>query len=221
MSRPEPLRYGQYYHIYNRGNNGETLFREQRNYAYFLRLYAKYIEPVAETYVYCLMCNHFHFQVRIKERTGSPSEGCQSYEQSYEASRAFSNLFSTYTKAFNKAYQRTGSLFEKPFRRKLVDSDHYFTSLVVYIHRNPQKHGFVDDFRRWPYSSYRAILSDKPSRIQRGVVLDWFGGRAGFEEAHIDRVDENIIESLIVGDKDWQPSEGLPVLEKGQNPETL
>ncbi len=24
MSRPEPLRYGQYYHIYNRGNNGET-----------------------------------------------------------------------------------------------------------------------------------------------------------------------------------------------------
>ena len=40
MTKPEPLRYGQFYHVYNRGNNGETLFREQRNYPYVLKLYA-------------------------------------------------------------------------------------------------------------------------------------------------------------------------------------
>ena len=60
---------------------------------------------------------------------------------------AFANLSSTYTKAFNRAYERTGSLFEKPFRRKLVESNRYFTCLAAYIHRNPQRHGFVDDFR--------------------------------------------------------------------------
>lgn len=38
-----------YYHVYNRGNNRENIFLEERNYSYFLRLYAKYIEPVAET----------------------------------------------------------------------------------------------------------------------------------------------------------------------------
>jgi hypothetical protein len=36
MTKPEPLQYGQYYPIYNRGNNSEALFREERNYRYFL-----------------------------------------------------------------------------------------------------------------------------------------------------------------------------------------
>jgi hypothetical protein len=53
--------------IYNRGNNGENLFREQRNYPYFLKLYAKHIEPIAETYAYCLLRNHFHLLVKIKD----------------------------------------------------------------------------------------------------------------------------------------------------------
>ena len=111
MPRPEPLRYGHYYHVYNRGNNGEELFCEPRNYPYFLDLCVQYIEPVAETYAYCLMSNHFHFMVRIRDfesRQGS-TEG----DRFPEVSRAFSNLFGTYTKAFNKAFQRTGSLFEK------------------------------------------------------------------------------------------------------------
>ena len=55
-----------YYHIYNRGNNRENLFVEERNYPYFLRLYAKHIEPIADTYAYCLLKNHFHLCVKIK-----------------------------------------------------------------------------------------------------------------------------------------------------------
>jgi REP element-mobilizing transposase RayT len=197
MSKPDPLFYSHFYHIYNRGNNGETLFREQRNYPYFLKLYARYIEPVAETYSYCLMRNHFHFLVRIKD--WQSSKDCQSY-RSLEASHAFANLFSTYTKAFNKAYQRTGSLFEKPFRRILVDNDRYFSSLAIYIHHNPQKHGFVDDFRDWPYSSYRTILSDEPTRVHREVVLDWFDGQVTFKESHQSSINESVIEPLIADD---------------------
>ena len=192
MVRPEPLQCGQYYHIYNRGNNGETLFRERRNYAYFLSLYDKYIQPVAETYAHCLMTNHLHLLVRIKDWQSSPTR---------PTSRAFATLFSTYTKALNNAYHRTGSLFEKPFRRKRVDSDRYFTYLVVYIHRNPQKHGLVDDFHDWPYSSYRAMLSDKVSHIRRLDVLGWFDGRASFEAAHVALLDEGVIEPLITNDR--------------------
>ena len=75
MPGPEPLQPGQYYHIYNRGINGEPLFREERNHRHFLKLWAKYIEPLADTYAYCLLNNHFHFLVRIKElETGPISE---------------------------------------------------------------------------------------------------------------------------------------------------
>ena len=77
MPDPIPLVPGQYYHIYNRGINGEVIFREERNYPYFLQLYAKYITPIAETYAYCLLSNHFHFLLRLNdtadEQTGPVS----------------------------------------------------------------------------------------------------------------------------------------------------
>jgi hypothetical protein len=208
MPSPEPLQPGEYYHIYNRGINGETLFREGRNYHHFLKLWAKYIEPVADTYAYCLLSNHFHFLIRIKEdetgpilKIGPVLDGEQDQTGPVlSISRQFNNLFIAYAKAFNKAYDRTGSLFESPFKRRRVDSDRYFVALVVYIHRNPEEHGFVDGFRRWPYSSYQAILSTRATRIQRAAVLDWFGGAAAFEEVHTGRVDEAVIEPLIVDD---------------------
>ena len=52
MSKPTPLEYDTYYHIYNRGNNRENIFFEEKNFAYFLDRYAAYIEPVADTYAY-------------------------------------------------------------------------------------------------------------------------------------------------------------------------
>ena len=67
MSKPVLLQPGRYYHIYNRGNNRENLFLEERNYRHFLKLYARYVAPVADTYAYCLLKNHFHLLVRIKE----------------------------------------------------------------------------------------------------------------------------------------------------------
>ena len=46
MANPAPLVSGVHYHIYNRGNNWETLFRSDENYRYFLKLYTLHVEPV-------------------------------------------------------------------------------------------------------------------------------------------------------------------------------
>ncbi|WP_445665227.1 hypothetical protein [Fodinibius sp. AD559] len=56
------------YHVYNHGNAEDLIFREDTNYAFFLKRYQKYIPPIADTFAYCLMPNHFHFMVRIKSR---------------------------------------------------------------------------------------------------------------------------------------------------------
>ncbi|HUS02327.1 MAG TPA: hypothetical protein VMY77_11405, partial [Chitinophagaceae bacterium] len=63
----EPLLPGCYYHIYNRGNNKENIFREAKNYPHFLFLWKKYIEPVALTFCYSLQPNHFHFLIYTKD----------------------------------------------------------------------------------------------------------------------------------------------------------
>ena len=195
MSKPVPLQYETYYHIYNRGTNGETVFRQKRNYLYFLTLYLKYFYPFVETFAYCLMPNHFHFLVLVKS-----FEEIEELYQAVTPSQAFGNLCNAYAKAVNNSFGRTGSLFEHPFGRKPVTSDGYFMNLVVYIHRNPQKHGFVDDFRDWPYSSYDAILHDKPTRVDKTAVLDWFGSVNSFQEIHQEELDEKLIADLVADD---------------------
>ena len=203
MVQPGPLEWGRYYHVYNRGNNRENLFVEERNYRYFLQLYAHHIEPVAETYAYCLLHNHFHLLVRIRDAEDMDLTGFPKPVRSVlPPGRAFANLFNAYAKAINEAYDRTGALFQRPFGRIEVTSDAQFAWLVVYIHRNPQKHSFVDDFRDWPYSSYHALLSAQPTRLKREVVLGWFDGPAGLVAFHRQGDEEERIAPLIAGDFD-------------------
>jgi putative transposase len=196
----KPLHYGQYYHIYNRGNNRENLFVEQRNYPYFLKQYTKHILPVAETFAYCLLPNHFHFAIRTRteeeQETYWREQICLFSENRQISSPnsppfkltppslGFKNLFIAYTRAFNRATGRTGTLFERPFHRKPVDSQAYFLTLINYIHQNPQKHGLIADFRDWKWSSYGAYCSDRPSNIRREQVIAWYGGQRSFFEAH-------------------------------------
>ena len=56
------------YHIFNHANGFENIFTEDENYRFFLDKYKQYITPIAETYAYCLMPNHFHLVVRIRKR---------------------------------------------------------------------------------------------------------------------------------------------------------
>ena len=63
----EPILPGGTFHIYNRGNNREILFPEKRNYVYFIRQVQKYLPDIAEIYAYCLLPNHFHLALRIKD----------------------------------------------------------------------------------------------------------------------------------------------------------
>jgi len=184
-----PLEPGRVYHIYNRGNNRENIFIEARNYRYFLRLYGHYITPIAETFAYCLLRNHFHLAVRIKDNVSA-----------LLASKQFGTFFGTYAKAINKAYPRTGTLFEGRFKRKQVNDEHHLTHLIAYIHHNPQHHGFIDDYREWPYSSYAALSGNQPTQLARQTALSWFGDQAQFIQFHQDVADWKQIATLIVSD---------------------
>ena len=208
MSALTSLLPGRYYHIYNRGNNRENLFIEERNYPYFLRLYAQHIAPVADTYAYCLLRNHFHLMVRVKTASDLHRVEADAAEAITDetipalASRAFQSLFIAYAKTINKTYHRTGKLFQEHFGRIEVLSDDYFTNLIFYIHFNPQKHDFVDDFRAWPWSSFGAFVSAGQTKLKRDIVLDWFDGVERFKQFHRSAVDEHMLRPLIVDDFD-------------------
>jgi len=177
----EPITYGKYYHIYNRGINGCVLFNAATNYHYFLALYGKYIAPITENFAWCLMKNHFHFLVRMKdeEEIASSSENAE-----YFLSRQFSNFFNAYSKAFNKKYHRHGALFERPFRRKLVEDEAYFLQLITYIHTNPVHHGLVESPKEYRWSSYNEILAGNSVFIDEFALIKHFEDIENFIFVH-------------------------------------
>lgn len=228
MSKPPPLQHGVTYHILARGNNRENIFIGADNYRYFMDKYVEHVVPMADTYAYCLLKNHFHLLVRIKteeELLKTPSvlhanktpsvfvaprdsmsnvveKHLGSHISRATPSQTFANFLNAYAKAINQLYGRTGSLFQHPFGRIAVTTDNYLLNLIYYIHRNPQKHGFVSDFREYPYSSYPILASEKPTRLQRAQVIKWFNGREQFQAFHAARQDEKIILPLIGEDED-------------------
>ncbi|MEO9475513.1 MAG: transposase [Cyclobacteriaceae bacterium] len=174
---------GLFYHVYNHANGDENLFRQDENYHYFLKLWAKYIEPIADTYAYCLMPNHFHALIRIKSEENMGNQtGFQNL--SGFISKTFSNFFNAYAKAYNKMYERRGSLFNRPFKAKEIDSDAYLIAVITYIHRNPVHHGFCDTLEAWPHSSYHAYYSQQATKLKRQETLEWFGGVDAMEKRH-------------------------------------
>ena len=188
----EKLKCGCYYHIHNRGINSCDLFLENENYEHFLRLFDRYIIPIAKCFAWVLMGNHFHFFVKIKKK-----EEILNYQEVARLSemnaedrvyQQFSNLFNAYTKAFNKRYDRTGSLFEHPFRRKKVETRIYFQQLILYIHMNPVKHGFRDHPLDYSWSSFIDFISRKPTNLDKSKVFGWFNNKTDFKAMHDEMV---------------------------------
>jgi putative transposase len=194
----QPIIEGQYFHIYNRGVNGENLFREEKNYYYFLEQYRHYCAGILETLAYCLLKNHFHLLVRIKENIEIPRTDGKEGTYRLNASKQLGHLFNSYAQSVNKAYNRTGPLFESPFERKLISDETFLISMIYYCHRNPVHHGFVSDWREWTFSSYHPILKNDSSVIAVSEVIKRFGNTSRFEEAHqLLRVQEEIKKYII------------------------
>ena len=115
-----------------------------------------------------------------------------------DPSQRFSNLFNSYAQSINKAYHRHGSLFERPFQRKEIESDAYFCQLVYYIHLNPTRHGLTKDWEHFPHSSYRSFLANKPTHLNREEVLEWFGDSETFVTYHREEQDLIKIRQLLI-----------------------
>jgi REP element-mobilizing transposase RayT len=200
--KPIPLEKGNYYHIYNRGNNSIDVFFDAESYYHFLRLYDKYISPIADTYAWCLLKNHFHILVYLRMDNEIEFEKLEYSTivnlKVIEPSKQFGFLFNAYTQAINKKFNRTGGLFEKPFERKLITSDSYLKNIIHYIHNNPVQHGFVKQMSLYPWSSYDSIISDKPTKLKRKEIIAIYGGKDEFIEYHNNNLNINEITNFII-----------------------
>jgi putative transposase len=168
--RLTPFVPGLYYHIYNRGNNRQSIFFQSENYLYFLRNVKRYLAPLAKVTAYCLMPTHYHLLVRVQTSEVS-------------LSRAMMCLSVSYTKAINKRFERVGSLFQGQFQAKLIQNYPHLLNLCVYIHANPVKDGLVPAPADWVYSNYLEWLGQRAGTlVDREFIQEHFGSPSEYVE---------------------------------------
>jgi REP element-mobilizing transposase RayT len=172
--RSEPLIAGEYYHVYNRGNNRSRVFFENANYGFFLSRLRRYhlgegsqtseVFKTSEVYqpasfiAYCLMPSHYHLIA-------------QPHDDSF--SHHMQLLTISYTKAINERYKRVGALFQGAFRAKHIDRAEYLLHLSRYIHLNPVRAGLAKRSEDWVYSSYLDYVGLRGGTLpQMTIVLE-------------------------------------------------
>ena len=162
------LEQNKYYHLYNRTNNQELLFKSRDNYLYFLTKYRKYTETDLDTLAYCLMPTHFHFMIYVKT------------DDVVSLKKKLGILLSSYTKAINRSYSRTGSLFQQHTKSKSLDTEKYFLTVINYIHQNPLRKKLISNLEDWEFSSYRDYAELRDGTL---VKKDYLKSRFGSVEA--------------------------------------
>ncbi|MBP5982781.1 MAG: transposase [Fluviicola sp.] len=190
--RNELLEPNCFYHIFNRGINGMRIFDSEENYHFFLRKFDQYLAEVCEIYAYCLMPNHFHFLIKVKsddvinnfllKQNNLKTIKSGLHAPTNIVSKQLGKFISSYSQAYNKVKKRHGPLLESPFKRIKVSTGQYLINLIRYIHLNPlELNQKIDQYK---FSSYRAILIEKNSYVDREKVLDVFDGEENFIFCH-------------------------------------
>ena len=184
------------YHIYNRAIDGIDLYTDKKDYLFFLKNYKKYLAPYLDTYAYCLMPNHFHLLVKVKEENTineyllkeitNASKKLLDGEFTIDQflSDQMRRMFSSYSLKTNRKYNRKGTLFSPKVKRVAIHEIDRVRYLTCYIHHNPIHHGFRKNYSDWTFSSFNTFNSNSPTLLSRESVLNYMGGNEGFKEMH-------------------------------------
>ena len=183
------LEKGYLYHIYNQGNNRRKIFFNKDNYAFFLDKIKTHISPFADIIAYCLMPNHFHLMVLVKEEelpiiesdTMTLSHRITTYRNKTKTiNDSIAVLLRSYTRAVNKQENATGSLFKAHTKAEcincfkgitpsfisnkrtlinLISKKQYPQICFDYIHQNPVKANMVKNETDYEFSSAKAYIN--------------------------------------------------------------
>ncbi|SHJ86231.1 REP element-mobilizing transposase RayT [Dethiosulfatibacter aminovorans DSM 17477] len=152
---------GGVYHIVQRGNNREYIFRKKEDKVMLLEVFLKYRDVYGYKILgYAIMDNHYHVIMKT--------------DQVYISS-VMHRINTEFAKTYNRIKKRTGHVYEKRYKGILVKDDSYLLSLLRYVHQNPVKARMcrtVSDYRWTSDSSYRRNKGD--GLVSIDLILDMF-----------------------------------------------
>jgi len=163
MPRPPRVHFpGALYHVIARGNQGQTIFKSDRDRQHLLASLNKVWQQYRfRLYAFVLMTNHLHLLIEVG---------------SVPLAKIMQSLLYRHSSYFNKTYKKRGHLFQGRHRAILCDRDTYLLELVRYLHLNPVRAGLVTSPDDYPWSSHIGYLGKARWPFLRAEsVLGQFG----------------------------------------------
>lgn len=173
-----------YFHIMNRGNNGQHIFTYDEDYKYYLeKLFDLKMEHPFDLYHYCLMQTHVHMLVKTQKGT--------------DFSTFSKRLNLSYANYFKKNYGSFGHFWQGRFKSQLIGNDIYFMQCGKYIEMNPLRAGLAKDPSEYKWSSYSHYMLGKKSNI---ITDDIFYSEFGHSDEERQKNYQELIVSEVIAD---------------------
>jgi len=170
MARKLRVEYpGAIYHVMNRGDRREAIFRDDRDREAFLVTLGEACAKTGwQVHALCLMGNHFHLVVETPQ--GNLVAGMKW-------------LLGTYTGRFNRRHKVFGHLFSGRYKALVVDGsgNGYLKTVCDYVHLNPVRAKLVrpgQPLAVFAWSSWPAYLAS-PKRRWPWLRVDRLLGEYG------------------------------------------
>ena len=178
----------EYYHLFNRGNLKQEIFRDDADRARFLFLILSFQSPKTKFYnvrrftdtlkrfvqhsVLNKTVHTMHDEIISITQSRIIDLVCFALMPNHfhllvrekeegGISKYMQRVLNGYTKYWNTKYAQSGHLFQGPFQAVRVEDDHQLRYLSAYIHRNPHE---LTEWRgrawEYPWSSYQDYAQD-------------------------------------------------------------
>jgi putative transposase len=213
---------GEYYHIYNRGNNKQNIFRDERDWVrlLFLILYLQSPErfpQIGRLVSFFVKNSAFDIQKDllkkiIKNRYVELINFCLMPNHFHILVREINEggisqylhrIQTAFTKYFNIKYGTIGHLFQGPFKIVHVSKNEQLLHLSAYIHRNPRElKQWKNKEKNYTWSSYQdCVKTNRWTEILNPeIITGQFKNPQEYQEfvetsgtkLSIDEIDENL-----------------------------
>ena len=128
------------YHVINRGNGRQKVFRKSGDYRAFVDRFDKACSRVCMRMLgYCVMPNHFHL-VLWPYLDGDLGKWMQW-------------LLTAHVRLYHQHYKSSGHVWPGRFKAFPIEQDEHLLTVLRYVERNPLRAGLVEHAEDWIWSS--------------------------------------------------------------------
>jgi putative transposase len=202
--RKEKITSGEYYHIYNRGINKQTIFHDRADYARFLFLILYFQSTIIFRNIFRFINDYLKWSKFfidnkeinevIKFRSVVVIAFCIMPNHFHIIIKQLNDggiasymhrVLGGYSRYYNKKYGTSGHVFQSAYRAVHIENNAQLLYLTAYIHRNPRVLSeWYKKEEQYEWSSYQDYIGISRHRglLDLSIILEQFDSKEKYHQ---------------------------------------